>query len=72
LIEIYKKIEIHTYLIIKGNDRNFYYFLHNIMTNERRVERILGYKSYFLFDGYRGNRLFSRSHENDTKEIEIQ
>ena len=42
------------------------------MTNERRVERILGYKSYFLFDGSRGNRLFSRSHENDTKEIEIQ
>ena len=31
------EIDIHTYLIIKGNDRNFYYFLHNIMTNERRV-----------------------------------
>ena len=69
---IFVEIDIHTYLIIKGNDRNFYYFLHNIMTNERRVARILGYKIYFLFDGSRGNILFSRNHENDKKEIEIQ
>jgi len=65
------EIEIHSCLVMEGNDRNFHCFLHNNATTKRRWEGSLDSKAIVSFKAL-GPMDYSQEAMKKTKEIKIQ